>query len=40
MLRRFPFGMVFRTAAEDVRAIAVAHAKREPAYWLHRVVDP
>jgi hypothetical protein len=33
VLRRFPFTIVYREAAQGIEVIAVAHAKRRPAYW-------
>ena len=38
LLPRFPFGVVFLQLAEEIRVVAVAHASREPGYWLHRIV--
>jgi plasmid stabilization system protein ParE len=38
LLPRFPFGVVFLQTAEEIRIVAVAHAKRQPGYWLHRVL--
>ncbi len=38
LLTRFPFGLVFIAPREgELRVIAVAHTKRRPGYWLHRV---
>jgi len=37
LLPHFPFGIVFLQTAEEIRIVAVAHAKRQPEYWLHRV---
>jgi len=39
LLPRFPFGLVFLQIGREIRIVAVAHAKRRPGYWLHRVVD-
>lgn len=39
LVPRFPFGLVFLQAGEEIRVVAVAHARREPRYWLYRVVD-
>lgn len=33
LLRRFPYYVVYRTDAEGVLVIAVAHAKRAADYW-------
>ena len=39
LLARFPYALVFlvQQEQEDVRVLAVAHAKRRPGYWLSRV---
>jgi toxin ParE1/3/4 len=36
LLRRFPFGVVYRQIGEAVQVVAVAHARRKPDYWKHR----
>jgi toxin ParE1/3/4 len=35
-VQRFPYVIVFVVLQRDVRVIAVAHAKRRPAYWKGR----
>lgn len=35
-LRRFPFDLVYRADADTVTIVAVAHHRREPAYWRQR----
>ena len=35
-VRGFPFLVVYRVRPDDVHVVAVAHAKRRPAYWLNR----
>jgi plasmid stabilization system protein ParE len=37
LLARFPYALVFLVQEEEVRVLAVAHAKRRPGYWLGRV---
>ena len=37
LLARFPYALVFLVREEEVRVLAVAHAKRKPGYWLSRV---
>ena len=37
LLARFPFALVFLVRSDEVRILAVAHAKRRPGYWLSRV---
>jgi plasmid stabilization system protein ParE len=36
-VRRFPYRVVYVVVGEDVEVIAVAHAKRRPAYWRRRL---
>lgn len=33
---RFPYSLVYRVETERVQIVAIAHAKREPGYWLRR----
>lgn len=35
-VNRFPYRVVFIVVGEDVDVLAVAHAKRRPAYWRKR----
>jgi toxin ParE1/3/4 len=37
LLPRFPYALVFLVRPEELRVLAVAHAKRRPGYWLSRV---
>jgi plasmid stabilization system protein ParE len=37
LLARFPYALVFLVREDEVRVLAVAHAKRRPGYWLSRV---
>jgi len=37
LLPRFPYALVFMDLGEDLRILAVAHAKRRPGYWLDRI---
>lgn len=39
LLPRFPYGLVFIELPEQVRVLAVAHLKRHPDFWLHRIID-
>jgi toxin ParE1/3/4 len=34
---RFPYAVVFLERDTEIRIIAVAHHKRRPGYWLHRL---
>jgi toxin ParE1/3/4 len=36
LLRRFPFFLVYRVLDERLQVVAVAHARRRPAYWRKR----
>jgi len=36
LLRRFPFGVVYRWVAETIQVVAVAHGRRKPGYWKDR----
>jgi plasmid stabilization system protein ParE len=35
-LERYPFQVIFRSEKTRLFVIAIAHAKRRPAYWRHR----
>ena len=37
LLKRFPYVVFFRIDAATVEIVAVAHAKRNPGYWLDRL---
>ena len=36
LVRKFPYAIVFAQHGETVRVLAIAHAKRRPAYWRKR----
>jgi hypothetical protein len=36
-VRGFPFALAFRDLDDIIRIEAVAHARRRPGYWLHRL---
>jgi plasmid stabilization system protein ParE len=36
LLRRFPFSVVYRVESRRILIVAVAHARRRPAYWKSR----
>ncbi len=38
-LRRFPFHVFFATLEAEIIVIAVAHERRQPEYWTHRLED-
>jgi toxin ParE1/3/4 len=35
-VERFPYRVVFIVVGADIEVVAVAHAKRRPAYWRRR----
>ena len=37
LLPRFPYALVFLQLQTEIRVLAVAHAKRNPDYWLNRL---
>ncbi|MEO8496966.1 MAG: type II toxin-antitoxin system RelE/ParE family toxin [Planctomycetota bacterium] len=40
LMNRFPFVVVYRVTEDKIQVIAVAHGKRKPGYWRHRVHSP
>lgn len=36
LMRRYPYQVVYRDEGERIAVVAVAHAKRKPAYWRGR----
>jgi toxin ParE1/3/4 len=37
LLRRFPFGLLYRIDPEEIVIIAVMHLRRRPEYWADRM---
>jgi toxin ParE1/3/4 len=37
VLRRFPYGIIYRETDKGIEVIAVAHHKRRPRYWHERL---
>lgn len=37
LIRRFPFGVLYRVESEEIVIIAVAHLRRKPGYWKERI---
>ena len=37
LIRRFPFGILYRIEPEEIVIIAVAHLRRKPWYWKKRI---
>jgi plasmid stabilization system protein ParE len=35
-VKRFPFRIIFRLQHDKILIVAIAHAKRNPNYWLRR----
>ena len=40
LLNRFPYLIVYRITEDKLQVIAVAHGKRKPGYWRHRLKRP
>ncbi|MBM3333096.1 type II toxin-antitoxin system RelE/ParE family toxin, partial [Candidatus Sumerlaeota bacterium] len=36
LLKRFPYGLIYRIETERIYVMAVAHLHREPGYWKKR----
>jgi len=36
LLRRFPYGLLYRVRGEQVRILTVMNLRRRPAYWVGR----
>lgn len=36
LIRRFPYALLYRVRATEVRILAVMNLKRRPAYWVDR----
>jgi plasmid stabilization system protein ParE len=36
IVKRFPYGVFFRTAQEDIRVVAILHLHRDPGTWRRR----
>jgi plasmid stabilization system protein ParE len=37
LIRRFPFGILYRIEPEEIVIVAVAHLHRKPGYWRKRI---
>ncbi len=37
LLRRFPFCLIYSAETDAILIVAVAHQRRRPGYWRHRV---
>jgi plasmid stabilization system protein ParE len=40
LLSRFPYHVIYYIRSDDIVIVAVAHAKRDPSYWLTRIDEP
>ncbi len=38
-VKRFPYRVVFVELAEEIRIVAIAHARRRPGYWRDRLPE-
>ncbi|HKC82973.1 MAG TPA: type II toxin-antitoxin system RelE/ParE family toxin [bacterium] len=36
LVRRFPYGLLYRTEPDRIFIVAVAHLRRRPGYWRRR----
>jgi plasmid stabilization system protein ParE len=36
LVRRFPYGLLYRIEAGAIRIVAVAHVRRRPGFWRQR----
>jgi hypothetical protein len=39
LVKRFPYGIIYRVDGQEVFIAAVMHLKRHPDYWIDRVND-
>ena len=39
LVRVFPYSVIYTIESDYILIIAVAHAKRQPGYWRHRLSD-
>ena len=37
IIRRYPFNIIYTIKSDKIIIIAVAHQKRKPYYWKHRI---
>jgi len=37
LIRRFPYALLYRVKAPQIRILAVMNLKRRPAYWVGRI---
>lgn len=39
LVRRFPFGVIYRIDPDEIVVIAVAHLCKKPGYWKKRIIN-
>lgn len=39
LIRKFPYGVIFKTDSDRVFNVAVAHLNRKPGYWKRRLAS-
>ena len=39
LIHRFPFGILYRIANDEIQIIAVMHLRRKPGYWTKRLPE-
>ncbi|MBI4685677.1 MAG: type II toxin-antitoxin system RelE/ParE family toxin [Nitrospirae bacterium] len=37
LVKKFPFGILYRIEPEEIVIVAVAHLRRKPGYWRERI---
>lgn len=37
LIKRFPFGVLYRIEADKILIVAVAHLRKKPGYWKNRI---
>ena len=37
LVRKFPYGIIYRETGDTIYIVAVMHLRRKPAYWMSRV---
>jgi toxin ParE1/3/4 len=37
LVRRFPYSIIYREESDRVYILAIAHHRRKPRYWHHRI---
>jgi len=37
LIHRFPFGILYRMANNEIQIVAIMHLRRKPGYWMKRL---